>query len=97
MAYSYLESIYSVPVLPMSTINPSLYRASKRLRYAFLLRQQLVYLRPFIESCLHREELLVLFGERQYMLNDTPVLSTSSRGIKTSLPRHRALQRARNH
>ena len=84
MAFSYLESIYSVPVLPMSAINPALYRASKRLRYAFLLRQQLVYLRAFIDSCPYREELLVLFGERQYMLNDTPVLSTSSRGIKTS-------------
>ena len=84
LAYTYLESIYSMPVLPMSAINPSLYRASKRLRYAFLLRQQLVYLRPFIEDCEHREELLVLFGERRYMLNDTPVLSTSSRGLKTS-------------
>ena len=84
LAYTYLESIYSVPVLPMSAINPSLYRASKRLRYAFLLRQQLVYLRPFIEDCEHSDELLVLFGERRYMLNDTPVLSTSSRGLKTS-------------
>ena len=84
LAFTYLESIYSMPVLPMSAINPSLYRASKRLRYAFLLRQQLVYLRPFIEDCEHREELLVLFGERRYMLNDTPVLSTSSRGLRTS-------------
>ena len=84
LAYTYLESIYSVPVLPMSAINPSLYRASKRLRYAFLLRQQLVYLRPFIEECAYSDELLVLFGERRYMLNDTPVLSTSSRGLKTS-------------
>ena len=43
-----------------------------------------MYLRPFIDSCEHRDELLVLFGERRYMLNDTPVLSTSSRGIRTS-------------
>jgi hypothetical protein len=84
LAFQYLESIVGVPVLPMSAINPSLYRASKRLRYAFLLRQQLVYLRPFIETCAHRDELLVLFGERVYMLNDTPVLSTSSRGQQTS-------------
>ena len=84
LAFQYLESIVGVPVLPMSAINPSLYRASKRLRYAFLLRQQLVYLRPFIETCAHRDELLVLFGDRVYMLNDTPVLSTSSRGLQTS-------------
>ena len=84
MAFAFLRSIHAVPVLPMSAINPSLYRASKRLRYAFLLRQQLVYLRPFIEECDHRAELLVLFGERAYMLNDTPVLSTSARGIRTS-------------
>jgi hypothetical protein len=84
MAYQYLLTIFTLPVLPMAAISPFLYQASKRLRYAFLLRQQLVQLRSFIYSCPHRNTLLSLLGSRTYMLNDTAIVNMSLAGQATT-------------
>ena len=71
LAKSYLDTLYSMPTIPAAAISPSLYQSCKDLRSVFVLRQQLCHIRAFIFTCKKKENLLKLFSQRQYMLNDT--------------------------
>lgn len=71
LAKSYLDTLYSMPTIPAAAISPTLYQSCRDLRCVFVLRQQLCHIRAFIFTCKKKENLLKLFSQRQYMLNDT--------------------------
>lgn len=83
LATSYLDTMYSIPSIPMAAISPGLYQTYRDLGHVFVLRQQLAHIRAFILTCKKKEALLKLLGQRQYMLNDTLVRTNGSAGSST--------------
>ena len=76
MAAKFLDAMYEMPSISVSTANADLYVKSKRMRQVQLLRQQLIHMKAFVMTCSKKEQLLKRLGSRTYML--TPSLDDSN-------------------
>lgn len=76
-AASFLQSIHDKPILCASAVNPLLYRYCPAVAHQRLLRVQLCRMREFILTCPQREQLVTLFGDTPYYMEDSEMLSVA--------------------
>jgi hypothetical protein len=74
---SFLEDIYTRPVLCVSALNPQLFDWVSELRHARLLRLQLMRMKDFVDTCRQGIELRSRLDERElgYLMDNTEMYS----------------------
>nr|XP_039251866.1 uncharacterized protein LOC120329334 [Styela clava] len=74
---SFIEQVFNDPLLNLSECNPGIYKYIDEMGKVFHLRQRLVHLKPYLQTCrsFDMEEINNRLGSRLYFLDDSHLYS----------------------